>query len=228
MKKILDNKPKIENVRDGVVIYDLLEPSYNLGIEKTEIDDFGYVTSQMTMRPDLFSGVYAQSEEEYVNILKFNRISNPFTLNEGDFLAIPNITDMEALFLTTAKRLESKPNVTGSKENIRNKVKEYLNPFTKENTPTNTFDAFKKKYERLEEQKRLEEAKKLQTGNSNDSSELLPPNFSDENRKEITTTPNGTVILGTSVADTATSCGKENVTKAELLNSLIKNRVINR
>jgi hypothetical protein len=226
MEKILTNKRTLVNPQDGIVIKDLIEPSYEFGIERVPIKEVAFVTSQMTCRTDLFAGVYSGNESDEWVILKYNRISNPFTVNEGDILAIPQIGNVENLELTEIKRSKNNPSFERSKENIKKELRRQYNPFTKENIKSTSFDSFKNKYARLQEQKDLEEAKKLQTGDSLDSKDLLPPNFADRNKKEITVSPNGTVILGTSVADTDTSCGKNTLTKAELVNSLIKNRIV--
>lgn len=224
MEKILNEKPLV--VKNGITMYDFFEPSYKSGIERSRVNDVGYVTNQMESRGDLFSLVYSSNKQDEYHILKYNRISNPFSLKEGMYLAIPEISDIESFFYTSAKRKESQPQIESSKDVTRKKLIEQYNPFSKDDTTSTSFEAFKNKYSRLEEEKQLEAAKKLQSGDRLDSSDLLPPNFSDKNRKSVTVTPNGTVILGTSVADTKTSCGEKTLTKAELLNSLIKNRII--
>jgi hypothetical protein len=224
MEKILDEKPLI--IKNGIEMYDFFEPSYESRIESARIDDVGYVTSQMEARGDLFSLVYSYNINDEYHILKYNRISNPFSIKEGMYLAIPEISDIESLFYTEAKRKEMRPEIESSKDRIKKQIIEQYNPFTKERTSNTSFEAFKNKYSRLEEEKQLEASKNLQSGNNSDTENLLPPNFSDKNKKEVTVTPNGTVILGTSVADTKTSCGEKTLTKAELLNSLMKNRIV--
>lgn len=224
MDKILEQKPQI--TKNGVQMYDFFEPSYKSGIEYSRVEDIGYVTEYMESRGDLFSSVYSYNEQDEYHILKYNRISNPFSLKRGMYLAIPEINDIESFFYTKAKRKENNPQIEDSKDFIKKQLIDQYNPFTKEGITTTSFESFKNKYSRLEEEKKLEESKKLQKGNSKDNSNLLPPNFSDKNRKEVTVTPNGTIILGTSVADTKSSCGEKTLTKAELINSLIKNRIV--
>lgn len=223
MDKILNEKELI--ISKGTQILDLISPSYDLGMDRVEVKTVGLVTSQMESRGDIFAQVYSNNFEDEYEILKFNRISNPFSIKEGDYLGIPKLNQLGELKITMSKRA-GRNYSENSKEKIYDEVRKQYNPFPKDNIKSTTFDAFKNKYSRLEELKNLQKAKELQQGDSTDSSSLLPPNFADKNKKEITVTPNGTVILGESVAGTATSCGKNSVSKAELLNTILKNRVV--
>lgn len=226
MNKILDTKEVILNPRDGKSILNLQDPSYDTNLELVPISGVGIVTDMMESRGDVFAQVYANDFKDEFDILKYNRISNPFSLKAGDFLGLPVFPTLEKTKMTEERRKELKKSESNSKDDIRKRLKEQYNPFPKENVKSNSFEAFKNKYAKIQELKDLENAKKLQTGNINDSENLLPPNFADRNKNEITVTPNGTVVLGTSVAETDSTCGKNTLTKAEILNTIIKNRII--
>lgn len=54
------------------------------------------VTKQYVMRPDLISLAFYGSENYADFIMKYNDISNPFSINEDDVLVIPNREQFEA------------------------------------------------------------------------------------------------------------------------------------
>lgn len=216
----LFDKPIITDTYGNLII-DMFEPSYTGIIENVPYRKVGYVNSLMEMRVDIFAEIYGYGDDEIVNILKYNRIQNPFSIKEGDTLAIPQDSSMQDIKITPEKR-----NVLakdGKIDNMRKTFYDAMTPFIKTSPTNNTFDSFKKKYENLAEQKRMDEFKNLQ-GDTPDKTSLFPPNVADLDKKEIKVNSNGTITMGTSVADTPSSCGIKTLTKAELLNSLIKNR----
>jgi len=60
------------------------------------------------MRPDLISIAYYNSPSHADAILKFNGISNPFSIKEGDWLYIPPITEINKSFIAL-EETENKP-----------------------------------------------------------------------------------------------------------------------
>jgi len=52
------------------------------------------VTSDEICRIDMISRIYYNDDSFSENILKFNNISNPFSINEGDILRIPDKVTM--------------------------------------------------------------------------------------------------------------------------------------
>jgi len=58
------------------------------------------VTSRFVMRPDLIAQSYYGDANKYDFILKFNGISNPFSIFDGQELLIPDADDMEDAFAT--------------------------------------------------------------------------------------------------------------------------------
>lgn len=231
MDRILDEKPKYISPYTGEESIDLTYRVYPFGIESLPIYEYGYVNSQFEMRSDLFAYFYANNELDEFEILKFNRISNPFSIKNGDILALPDYNTLSNFRNSYSAKNESKSK-KDRKENIFKEVINSLKPtVSKENRKTNTFEDFKKLYENAKDVNDYNKYKNLQNKLSkgvstpNVNSDLLPPNFSSKG-DEVKVLPNGTIILGSSVADSDASCGKTNTSKAELLNSLIKNRTI--
>ena len=67
---------------------------------------------------------------------------------------------------------------------MKRKFFDAMTPFIKSGQINNTFESFRKKYEDLENVKKLEEFKQLQDSNDTPTS-LFPPNVNDSNKKEI-------------------------------------------
>lgn len=70
-----------------------LEFKGNIRITKTII-----VSSEFVMRPDLIAHAVYGDANKLDYILKFNNISNPFSIAEGDILVIPDVSDMGDAF----------------------------------------------------------------------------------------------------------------------------------
>jgi len=97
----IENKPV--RVINGEEILDLTFKSVNTDINP------GYarvilVTREMVMRPDLVAHMYCGSHNKVGSLLKINSISNPFSVDEGDVLFIP---DSQTLRDIIAKPVEA-------------------------------------------------------------------------------------------------------------------------
>lgn len=238
MDNILKNKGIIRNPKDGEDIVNLSEKSYDFGLDRVGIASVHRVSKFMEMRSDLFATVHGNTPSDEWLILKYNAISNPFIIKEGDILAIPDEFAAKALESNPKKRSLNNPKSDDNKSNIREKFKQLIDFKDRETPNTNTFENFKKKYNNLELERQRANLEALRDGvggtgtipggqgGGSPTEDQLPPTFADGNRGEFTILPNGEVILGTSVAETDESCGKKTTTKAELINSLIKNRVV--
>jgi hypothetical protein len=93
--KLLETKPIITNLKDGVEIVDLINPSVRYDNTQYNIIDYFYVGDDMEMRPDLISYVSYSNQDDWDKILKFNGISNPFSIAQGDLIYIPDLFWME-------------------------------------------------------------------------------------------------------------------------------------
>lgn len=116
----LDKKPLVTRP-DGIEIKDLTASMFDLTALNYVSYDIYRVPKEFEMRPDLISAAVYNNTLYVEMILKYNGISNPFTIKEGDLILIPNIGSMEAIM--------SKPSMTdtGGAKAIRNTYK-YIDP----------------------------------------------------------------------------------------------------
>ena len=126
----LDKKP-IFTRQDGIVIKDLTYSMFDTAANGNVSYNIYKVPKEYAMRPDLISGAVYNNTVYAEYILKFNGISNPFTINEGDIILIPVLNSME-----TVLAKPSGTDVDGATA-IRNSYK-YIDP-TKIPKANNTF-----------------------------------------------------------------------------------------
>lgn len=92
--KTLTNK-KTFTKANGDVLVDLIRRSVSfLGI-RTNSGKTYIVTEETAMRPDLISQYFYQDQNYLDVLLKYNGYSNPFALDVGDILKIPNVKTLE-------------------------------------------------------------------------------------------------------------------------------------
>jgi hypothetical protein len=116
----LDKKP-LYTRPDGVKIKDLTNSMFNMKTGNYISYTVYKVPKEYEMRPDLISGAVYNNSQYTELILKYNGISNPFTIKEGDIILIPNLDSMKVI---VAKASGS--DVNGAKA-IRNSYK-YIDP----------------------------------------------------------------------------------------------------
>jgi hypothetical protein len=90
-------KNQLIDEETGQNYWDLSAPSFNykaaLGLKAIH-----YVTQDQAMRPDLISLLYYSSSDYTDAICVINNIFNPFSLQEGDVLAIPILSNPELVY----------------------------------------------------------------------------------------------------------------------------------
>lgn len=167
----LDRKPKFTRESDGVEIKDLTASMFNLNSLTTVTYNVYRVPRDYEMRPDLISAAVYNNSGYAEMILKYNGISNPFSIKEGDMILIPNL---DAALANVAP--EKGTDTDGSKI-IRNSYK-YIDPTKIPKSNTNEFQT-------------------RQIVNTKEGA--LPPNIAEEGEEQITLR-NGRVYFGSSVA----------------------------
>lgn len=128
----LDKKPLFTRP-DGSEIKDLTSSMFDMRTNNYMSYNIYKVPKEFEMRPDLISASVYNNTLYAEYILKFNGISNPFTIQEGDMILIPNLGTMEAI--------RAKPegvDIDGAKA-IRNSYK-YIDPLKIPKTDTNFQD----------------------------------------------------------------------------------------
>jgi len=194
----LRNKPQVK-VNDEY-IKDLTAQSvdFNTG-GRMIIKSTGIVSSDLVMRSDLIAKIYFRDSNKLDYLLKFNGISNPFSIDEGDIILIPDDDVMKAVF--KPKRELDK---VASKESLINK---FFDP-----------DRLSKK-----DAKRLEYLQVKSEALSNGSKTNLPPNFAEPGSKEIKVV-DGNVIFGADVVKCNVNT-TDPISKARAKSKLIENRI---
>lgn len=215
----IDSKPLFVRP-DGNIIRDLTETMFNLLNRNSVSFNVFRVPREYVMRPDLISKVVYNNTIYAEMILKYNGISNPFSINEGDYILIPNLEGAQA----NVRKVDT--NMAGSGANkIRNTYK-YIDP---KKAP--------KKGQELSdfENRDLTGTAKNNTGAGGIGGDgtgagtgagtgtnllqqgALPPNIAPEGSSQITYR-NGRVYFGESVAN----CLKSGSSTSEFLTTVIR------
>lgn len=108
--KSLTLKNTIIDQNTGELYFDLSAPSFRYDVQ-FGVKSIHYVLPDQAGRIDLISEIYYGSGEYVDAICIVNNIFNPFSLNEGDVLVIPNIVNVENQVYSRPKTA-SRPNPT--------------------------------------------------------------------------------------------------------------------
>jgi hypothetical protein len=197
----LDKKPIVKRP-DGLLIRDLTQSMFDL-------QSGGYVNlsvyrvpREYVMRPDLLSQASYNNTIYAEYILKYNGISNPFSINEGQIIIIPNLDNVKEV---TKDR--SDDGEDSDAKRIRNSYK-YIDP-TK--VPKRDMDV-----EDFDKRNLTGKDAQLQDG-------ALPPNIAQEGENGIVVR-NGRVFFGENVAESA--CLRNGMSQSEFLTKVIKSKKV--
>ena len=188
---------------DGNVIRDLTKTMFDFKTNNYVNYSVYRVPNDYEMRPDLISqSVYNNTiYAEY--ILKYNGISNPFSIDTGDIILIPSLDTAKE---NTKKQGQGTDNDSDSKR-IRNSYK-YIDP-TK--APKRDGDI-----EKFDQRNLGKKEVKLTDG-------ALPPNIAQEGEEGITYR-NGRVYFGEGIGESA--CLKNGMSSSEFLGKIVKRRKV--
>jgi hypothetical protein len=195
----LDRKPLFQKP-DGMVVRDLTQTIFDFRAN----DYFNFsvyrVPIEYSMRPDLISQAMYNNTLYAEYVLKYNGISNPFSVNAGDVIAIP---DLDSAKKNTKRRTDDLE--ASDAKRIRNSYK-YIDP-TKIPRRTEDVDDFDKR----------------NLGGKMDEIEegALPPNIAQEGERGITYR-NGRVFFGEGIGESA--CLRNGMSSAEFLTQVIRTR----
>lgn len=170
--EILSRKKTI--TENDIEKIDFTTASMKYSSDEPSIIDSFFIAEDMVMRIDLASYVAYGNTDYYDILLKFNGISNPFSLDRDMFILVP-----EARYMTDSM-------VNPQEIDLSNEIrKQYID--TTKNTSTNTART------KFDEAMKALQAK---SSNSNFSDYPLPPNISSPGSKEGRQVSDDTVILG--------------------------------
>lgn len=156
------------------------------------------VTDDFEMRPDLIARIYYGNISKLDYILKFNGISNPFSLERGTILLIGDLKEMESNFVNvTTNSPETKSADLRAKFFDKNRLS-------------------KKDVKRLE----LVQQKSSQFQNAASN---LPPNMADIGSQEIKV-ENGVVVFGGDVVANKDNC-PEVLSRAKVKAKLLEKKI---
>jgi len=166
----IDKKPVFKRP-DGIEIKDLTATMFNLQTQNYVKFNVYKVPKEFAMRPDLISAAVYNNTIYAEIILKYNGISNPFSIKEDDLILIPNLDSVKPM-ITPKQGTEA----DGAKT-LRDSYK-YIDPtkIPKENAD-------------FQNRQVVSGAKEG----------ALPPNIAEEGEEQITYR-NGRVYFGESVA----------------------------
>ena len=92
----IDNKP-VYTRPDGFQIRDLTSSMFDLTTKLFTKYNVYKVPKEFEMRPDLIAGAVYNDSAQAEIILKYNGISNPFSIMEGDIILIPSLDSMKPM-----------------------------------------------------------------------------------------------------------------------------------
>lgn len=169
----IDQKPTLKKP-DGEIIRDLTKSIFDFQAEAFLTYKAYRVPAEYVMRPDLISQTAYNSNNYAELILKYNGISNPFTIDKDDVILIPGLEGAKQ-GLKNQGALVDKDNA----DRVRRAYK-YIDPTKKPDSDPETQEFDKRK---------------LKEG-------ALPPNIADEGTSQITYR-NGRVFFGEGIGTSA-------------------------
>jgi hypothetical protein len=182
----------------NVEMVDLFEQSLDIRTPQPFVNVY-LVPDDTAMRIDIISQTAMGSVVQVEKMLKFNDISNPFSINTGDLLFVPdNIVSDSNMRVGTG--------TDARKKDIR---AQYIDPSKASKLDPSLID-----FDNREKPKKADPSK---------TSPPLPPNFANIGDKEIEI-KGGKIVFGPNVSKNKDEC-EEPLTKSEFLSKLIKNRI---
>jgi hypothetical protein len=162
-KSVFNPDPTLDAETYG--IWNLTQASVNYS-GGMSLDDYFVVTQYYQMRPDLVAAIKYGDHGKVGSLLKFNAISNPFAIKEGNVLLIPNEKSIDDSFNTQKILSESQAQ-------------------SDSNTNTNQNTVFKKNQESKKFKVSDARRKFLEQKVKNQPNIVLPPNVLQPDEKTI-------------------------------------------
>lgn len=153
------------------------------------------VDSFTVMRPDLIAHAVYSNQGMTDVLLKYNNISNPFSLYEGQLLLIPNKSDLDKIVKTPKKIKDISDIKIDEVETV------FVNPKT------------------AQDKKRLDLLKKQSKGK-----EILPSNVNKKGDQNVKI-KDGKIVFGEDVTSVNKKDCPEPISRANLKKALIKNNL---
>jgi hypothetical protein len=107
--------PNSEESGSKYGIWDLTKSSITFEGVNSQLKSFVVVSEYFQMRPDLISILNLGDQRKVGSLLKYNGISNPFAIKEGDLLLIPTSETVQEMFTAKKIKEQSLPNSNTNK-----------------------------------------------------------------------------------------------------------------
>lgn len=210
----LDKKPIITK-SDGIKIRDLTQSIFDFDANNFVTYTAYKVPKEYVMRPDLISQAVYNNTMYTELILKYNGISNPFTIEEDDVILIPGLDSARD---NLKKRTDS--NMMNTENQIR-KTYKYIDP-----TKQPIKDPLINDFDNRDLENRLigtdgTDGGNLLGGETTLSDGALPPNISEDGTSQINIR-NGRVFFGEGIGLSA--CLRNGMSNSDFLTKVIKSR----
>jgi hypothetical protein len=207
----IDRKPLIKD-NNGNFIRDLTQSIFKLTSNTYLEYSVFRVPSGIEMRPDLISQSAYNNTSYAEYILKFNGISNPFTIAPNDKILIPSLDSAKKIVVNRGDdQAESEA------KKIRNSYK-YIDPAKAPKRDGNL-----SKFDDRELNGQTGDGLEDGTAGDNLQEGALPPNIAPEGQKGITYR-NGRVYFGEGIGQSA--CLKNGMSQSEFLTKVIRSKKV--
>lgn len=194
--KTLLNKYFVKKEKSDDIVLDLTRTSINeYALASVNSISMYAVDDETKMRPDLIAQRLYEDQGALDLLLKYNGVSNPFSLGVGDILLIPSLDKLQTLLKVPVPIADiGSPKEDGAEEL-------FLNPAT------------------TKDKERLEQIRKQTKGG-----EVLPGNVNKKDGKNIKI-KDGKLIFGEDVTSVNKKNCPEPISRANLKKALIKNNL---
>ena len=189
---ILNSKPtRVDRLGETIIDFfkGVIQFKNNLKIKKVV-----KITDEMVMRADLVSKLVWGSDEHEDLLLKYNGIANPFAVNSGDLMMVPELSDLKDSIIVSDR----------AQENV--------------NSPLIDPAKLSKK-----DQKRIEILKAKGKALSGVEGNVLPPTQTGNPDFEEIVVKDGLIIFGgETIKPTKDSCTQEPLSKTEFKSKMLQ------
>lgn len=198
----IDQKPFFQK-KDGNIIRDLTKSMFDFQANNYTSFNVFKISVDYLMRPDLISQAVYNNTLYTEFILKYNGISNPLTIEEGDLILVPNLESAKKN-TRAGKGLAVEDDDPAKR--LRDSYK-YIDP-TK--IPKRDKDLAKFADRNLKKKTTIQDG-------------ALPPNIADEGTSQIIER-NGRIYFGEGIGESA--CLKNGMSSSEFITKIIKSRKV--
>ena len=101
---------------NGDTVVDLISSTFNFGESFAPAEGYCVILEEEQMRPDLLANRVYGNQELWEALLKYNGVSNPFSLSVGTVLLTPPFKDLEKLISAPKQILEKGVELTNNTE----------------------------------------------------------------------------------------------------------------